>query len=92
MSAIGTVVVTHPKCIEHAPSEGYLENHKRLEVLCGDEGVLRTEEFHGLHWSHGSEASMGDIQKVHDYGYCGVANTGSPKPRLRRRTDDGRPD
>ena len=24
------------------------------------------------------------------YKYCGVANTGSPKPRLRRRTDDGR--
>lgn len=48
------------------------ESRRRLAVLCGQTGVLRSDRYREAEWLDPQElkkASMGDILRVHDHAY-----------------------
>lgn len=79
-----TAVVTHPVCLSHGvlpldiddPNLRHRlirqtpENPHRLEVLCGEQGILRSDAFRDLRWvSEPAPAPLADILRVHEDWY-----------------------
>jgi len=81
-----TVLITHQDCFNHLaipedcddPNlrvkliEQAVENPHRLEVITGQYGALRADEFinDGIMWKENSaECPLGDILRVHEYHY-----------------------
>lgn len=81
---VRTAVLTHPVCLQHGqiPDDvddpvlrsrlvsATLENPHRLEVLCGEFGVLRAESFAPLlRVDQARPAPLVDVLRVHEYRY-----------------------
>ena len=46
------------------------ENPHRLEVLCGESGILKSKMFHDLQWRlEPPVAPLADLLRVHEYSY-----------------------
>eukprot|EP00928_Gymnodinium_smaydae_P031475 TRINITY_DN23087_c0_g1_i1.p1 TRINITY_DN23087_c0_g1~~TRINITY_DN23087_c0_g1_i1.p1 ORF type:complete len:605 (-),score=68.70 TRINITY_DN23087_c0_g1_i1:466-2280(-) len=62
------------------------ENPHRLEVICGDCGILRSPVFEELRWSVESGlAPLSDIMRVHEYSY--ICKLEKIAEDLRRKGD-----
>eukprot|EP00440_Ansanella_granifera_P073636 gb/GFBE01079905.1/.p1 GENE.gb/GFBE01079905.1/~~gb/GFBE01079905.1/.p1 ORF type:complete len:1002 (+),score=244.01 gb/GFBE01079905.1/:1-3006(+) len=105
--SVSTAVVTHSLCIGHGAIPLDIddpglrqklisrtpENPHRLEVLCGDRGLLRGEAFRDLRWlAEPNPAPLVDLLRVHEFWYIhklmqrvGEASLGGP---LRREPLD----
>ncbi|CAE8651105.1 unnamed protein product, partial [Polarella glacialis] len=83
-SPVSTAVVTHPVCLLHGAIPGDIDdpslrqqlirttpdNPHRLEVLCGEKGVLRSELFRELSWfTEPKPAPLVDVLRVHEFWY-----------------------
>lgn len=81
---VSTAVVTHPLCLGHGsiPVEvedpklrqqlirQSAENPHRLEILCGERGILKSDLFRDLKWNNDpSAAPLVDILRVHEFSY-----------------------
>eukprot|EP00397_Hematodinium_sp_SG-2012_P006128 GEMP01006156.1.p1 GENE.GEMP01006156.1~~GEMP01006156.1.p1 ORF type:complete len:835 (-),score=188.87 GEMP01006156.1:1360-3864(-) len=79
-----TVLVTHKDCFDHLaiPEDcddpvlrlhlinQAVENPHRLEVITGDKGALRADEFIDIVWRDcAPECPIGDILRVHEFQY-----------------------
>ncbi|CAJ1452272.1 unnamed protein product, partial [Effrenium voratum] len=79
-----TLLVTHPLCgchgaipqeaddpqIRHTLMSRIPENPHRLEVLCGESGLLRSDLFRDLRWSpEPGAAPLVDVLRVHEFWY-----------------------
>lgn len=74
-ASTGTMLFYVGSCLNHMPgvnSATHQECGARLDVLCGPEGVLRSDEFAGIEWRDGDEcdpAPISALLRVHDYSY-----------------------
>jgi len=104
-----TLVVTHPLCLSHGiipddvddPSlrqriiSETPENPHRLETLCGERGVLKSDAFRDLRWvGEPAPAPLTDVLRVHEYWYVHqlmerVQLLRGPNPYQRLPVDGG---
>jgi len=79
-----TVLITHSDCFNHLAIpedcddpdlrmkliDQAVENPHRLEVIAGQYGALRAQEFEDVTWKeNAAECPIGDILRVHEYHY-----------------------
>eukprot|EP00753_Platysulcus_tardus_P005362 PLAT13216.1.p1 GENE.PLAT13216.1~~PLAT13216.1.p1 ORF type:complete len:762 (+),score=345.15 PLAT13216.1:1-2286(+) len=66
-----TLIVFPYECLAHDTGD-HQECIERLQVLCGERGILRRPEFSDVEWLEGSDlplAPLADILRVHEYDY-----------------------
>jgi acetoin utilization deacetylase AcuC-like enzyme len=74
-SDCGTFIFTHPACLEHDPGPEHPERPERLRVVLD---ALRTPEFASLHWRIAPQATIADLQRVHDLEYLAKVEASIP--------------
>eukprot|EP00285_Hemiselmis_virescens_P009725 CAMPEP_0173391804 /NCGR_PEP_ID=MMETSP1356-20130122/18596_1 /TAXON_ID=77927 ORGANISM="Hemiselmis virescens, Strain PCC157" /NCGR_SAMPLE_ID=MMETSP1356 /ASSEMBLY_ACC=CAM_ASM_000847 /LENGTH=517 /DNA_ID=CAMNT_0014349495 /DNA_START=67 /DNA_END=1616 /DNA_ORIENTATION=+ len=74
--ATGTLILTEEgHCLAHKTGNACLECPRRVELLCGTSGILRTgidadDLLHQLKFeNHNKEAPLADLLRVHDWEY-----------------------
>lgn len=65
-----TLLLRPPECQLHHTSDLHQEKAARLDVLCGEQGILRTAAFASLvDTDQARPATMADILRVHEWSY-----------------------
>jgi len=63
---MGTLIYTHPACLDHQPGPGHPEGPARLQAVLR---ALRSGDFAGLAWTDAPMGTLDQVRLVHAPGY-----------------------
>ena len=64
----GTLILTHPACLDHRTGQGHPERPERLQVVLE---ALRTSDFDALAWREAPLVSVAELELAHPADFVG---------------------